>query len=189
MTEIAYIPSLPRAELRRALLRHGGGLDPRLRILAEDLLGAGSTIDMVAVDPAGSAVIILIGEEGDDLATFTRGLAHCAWVGPRIPDWLKLAPSLGLDPAAPVRLLLLCPSYADETVAAAASLGDRVELATTRCVRNGSDAVVLVERRQTPATADPAAAASGSPGTSARFRSGLTEDDLNLTPDEVREFE
>ena len=189
MAEIAYAPPLPRAELRRALLRHrGGGLDPALRVLAEDLLGGGSTIDMLAADPNGAAVIILIGEEGDDLSTFTRGLAQCAWVGPRIKDWLKLAPSLGLDPAARVRLLLLCPSYCDETVAAAASLGDRVELATTRCVRNGSDSVVLVEPRSGPARTA-AMASSPAPGASPRFRSGLTEEDLDLTPEEVREFE
>jgi hypothetical protein len=188
LSEIGYIASLPRAEVRNALRRHGGGLDPSLRVLAEDLLGAGSTIDLVTADPNGRVVLILIGDEGADRDLFTRAIAQRAWVEARLYDWVQLAPSIGIQADAAVKLMLLCPSYTPETLAAGAALGrEVVELCIYRCVRNGSDASVLVERLPgpTPPVSRPTAP---SPGQAARFRSGLTEDDLNLTPLETRDF-
>ena len=133
MPEISYIAPLPRAELRAVLRRSHGALDPSLRILAEDLLGAGSNIDLVAADAAGRVALILIGDEGGDRELFTRAIAQRAWVTARLRDWTQLAPSLGLDIDAPVRLSLLCPSYAAETLAAAAALGpDFMELSVVR---------------------------------------------------------
>ena len=179
---------LPRAEVRSALRRRGGGLDRSLRILAEDLLGAGSAIDLVTADPDGRIVLILIGDDGADRDLFTRGIAQRAWVEPRLRDWVQLAPSIGVRVDAPVKLMLLCPSYTPETLAAAAALGSEVvELCVCRWVRNGSDANVLVERLGTSA-APAERHATPSPGQAARFRSGLTEDDLNLTPLETRDF-
>lgn len=203
MPEISYIAPLPRAELRAALRRSHGALDPSLRILAEDLLGAGSNIDLVAADPAGRVALILIGDEGGDRELFTRAIAQRAWVTARLRDWIQLAPSLGLDIDAPVRLSLLCPSYAAETLAAAAALGrDFVELSVVRCVQNGSSTSVLVERtgevgesgeggrREWIGAADAALTrrSAAAPGQPARFRSGLTEEDLNLTPLEESDF-
>jgi hypothetical protein len=188
VSDVSYIPPLPRTELRAALRRNHAALDPSFRMLAEDLLGAGSTIDLVASDPAGRVALILIGDEGGDRELLTRGIAQRAWVMPRLRDWMQLAPSLGLQLDAPVRLSLVCPAYAAETLAAAAALGrDVVELFVYRCVQNGASSSVLVERvgEADVARQPPAAATASQPP---RFRSGLTEEDLNLTPLEVRDF-
>jgi hypothetical protein len=192
VSELEYIPNLPRAELRAAL-RTGSGFAPALRVFAEDLLGADGTIDLVGVDEAGRVVVVLIGDEGQDRETVTRALAQRAWVRPRLSDWLQLAPSLPFAADAPVVALLLCPSFSSETVAAAADLGpDRIELASLRCVRNGANATVLVDRLT--AAGDPRETGSAprppSGGDrSTRFRSGLSEADLGLTPEEISDFE
>ncbi len=188
MSEVSYIAPLPRTELRAALRRNHAAIDPALRILAEDLLGAGSPIDLVAADAAGRVVLILIGDEGGDRELLTRGIAQRAWVMPRLRDWIQLAPSLGLQVEAPARLSLVCPAYAADTLAAATALGrDLVELFVYRCVQNGASSSVLVEQiGAAPAARQPASPPT--PGQLPRFRSGLTEQDLNLTPLEVRDF-
>lgn len=202
----------PRTELLDAIRHRSSGRQAPLRILAEDVLGAGSTIDLVAVDTSGRLVLLLVCEAGEDLELFTRGLAQRAWVAPRVRDWLQLAPALGVRADGPVRLSLLAPSFREETLAAAEALGPQiVELSTYRWIQNGSAAGVLIEPispAQTggasrlaphPAAEDPfeqtrePQSASGAPAPAAssgsQFRTGLTEEDLNLTDQESREFE
>jgi hypothetical protein len=149
--------------------------------VAEGLLGSDSPIDFVGIDAEGRAVIILVGDSGRDLELVTRGLAQKAWVEPRLRDWLQLAPHLGLRPEMGVRLLLLCPGFRAESRAAAAALApDSPELTLYRCVRNGAGVDALVE----PLDSAPAAPAAAAP-----FRTGLTDADLGIRPEERREFE
>jgi hypothetical protein len=189
-SELHYVAALPRTELRHAL-RRSQVFDPPLRILAEDVLGADSSIDFIAVDPSGRIVLVLIGEDGQDRELLTRGLAQRAWVRPRVRDWLQLAPTLELASTAPVVACLLCSSFSPETRAAAADLGaDVLDLSTLRCVRNGSQAAVLLERVSLPDRPNTrqASVESGAEH-SMRFRSGLNAEDLQLTPEEIRDFE
>ncbi len=164
---------------------------PGLRVVAEDVLGEGARIDFVGIEPDGRAVAVLVGEEGDDLALVARGLAQRAWLEPRLRDWLKLAPGLGLRPQAGVGLVLLGPGFGAESRAASRALGDAApRLVTYRCVRNGSAVVPLVEA-EPPAQGLEAPAAPAPPETAAtpNFRTGLSDALLDLAPDEKREFE
>ena len=182
---LRYVDAMPRQELRDAL-RRAKAFDPPLRILAEDVLGADSRIDFVAVDPSGCVVLVVIGDEGEDSQLLTRALAHRAWVRPRLRDWLQLGPDLEISASAPVVAAILCPSFSPATRAAADDLGPEVvQLSSCRSVRNGAASTVLLERLSPrPAPARPLAADHTS-----RFRSGLSEADLGLTSEEAREFE
>ena len=184
---LRYAPTLPIAEMRAAL-RAPHAFDPPLRVLAEGVLGADSPIDLVAVDPRGRIVLVLIAEGPDDAGLLTRGLAQRAWVEPRLRDWLQLGPELEISASAPVVAALLSPTFAPETRAAADVLGaDVVELWSCRCVRNGSGVAVLLEPLTARGGRTPEApGASPSP---AAFRSGLSEEDLGLAPEEIRDFE
>lgn len=189
-SDLHYVAALPRPELRNAL-RRAQAFDPPLRILAEDVLGADATIDFIAVDPDGRVILVLIGEDGEDRELLTLGLAQRAWVRPRIRDWLQLAPNLELSASAPVVVSLLCSSFSSNTQAAAADLGpDVLNLSTLRCVRNGSEATVLLERLSPPCPPDGRqTGVDPPPAGGASFRSGLTAEDLQLSPEEIREFD
>ena len=162
---------------------------PALRLIAEGVLGADSSIDFVGVEPTGRVVLILIGEEDDDLELVARAVAQRAWVEPRIRDWIQLAPNLGVRPGAGVRAVLFCPSFRHETEAAAAALGDQaVSLVRYRCVLNGGNLETLIEpiaRGAARASTPPRPDRSGLPA----FRTGLSHEDLGLTAEEYVEFE
>ena len=109
---------------------------------------------------------------------------------PRIRDWLQLAPNLELSASAPVVASVLCSSFSADTRAAAADLGpDVLELCTLRCVRNGSEATVLLERLQPDPASGRPLAVDPPPEAGTPFRSGLSAEDLQLTPEEIREFD
>jgi hypothetical protein len=176
--------------LRRSLRNRIGDLDPSLRVFAEDLLGETSTIDLLAVDRTGGLVVVLIGDEGSDLELVARALALCAWVRPRIRDWLQLAPDLGLSPDAGARALICCPSFQAETITAAGSLGPAVlELVRYRWVRNSGSEGVLLERLAAPGGARVPDPDDGRVAEPAPFRTGLSDEDLNLSDEERSEFE
>jgi hypothetical protein len=139
---------------------------PGLRLLAEGLTGADAPIDFVALEPGGRVVLILVGDGGQDLELLGRGLAQRAWVATRLSDWIQLAPNLGLRPDSEVRVLLLCPSYTAETRLAVQAIGPAEASATAP----------QPVPRAAPAAAPP-------------FRTGLTDADLGLTPEERQEFE
>jgi len=267
LAELRIVPPRAREDLLDAICLRTGDLHASLRILARDVLGAGSTIDLVAADASGQVVLVMVAEADEDLASFTRAIAQRAWVAPRVRDWMQLAPDLGVRPDAPVTVSLLAPSFRPETRVAAGAFGDdAVTLSTYRWIRAGSSDAVLFERhalgRQTvakplhppaagatePAPAAPSLDAPYRAGGSvprratapraerreapaaevgeapaaevgeakaaevgeapreetatppppraraaaaarAHFRTGLTDDDLNLTPQEAREFE
>jgi hypothetical protein len=167
-----------------------GALVPGSRLLAERLLGAESRIDFVTLDPTGRVVLVLVGEEGDDLELVGRGLAQRAWVEARLRDWLQLAPDLGARPEACVKVLLVCPSLRPETLAAAGQLDPEIlGLAVYRCVRNGASIETLVE----PVTVTPPEAEAPvnepEPLSVPSFRTGLTDSDLGLSSEERNELE
>lgn len=188
MPELTRCDAPPRRDLLRMLRASAAQQWPAWRVIAEDVLGAEARIDWVALEPGGRACAVLVGTEGEDLELVALGLAQRAWLGPRLRDWLQLAPRIGLRPEAGVRALLLCPAFRGEAVAAAGALGpDALLLATYRCLRDGSGVSVLVEPLASPGALSepaPARAVSVEP-----FRTGLSDLDLGLTPDERREFE
>lgn len=196
----SWAPESFRSWVRRQL----EATEPGLRLVAEDLFALSSRVDWVGVDAQGRAVLILIAEEGRDLECFTRALANRVWVLPRVRDWAQLAPALNFRPSAGVRALLLCGRFDPETEAAAASLpGAPVELG--RCHAPASELEpgrieLLTPRPGAPAADTSQAAPVATPCPApppalapardpAPFRSGLSEADLGLTPDEQREFE
>jgi hypothetical protein len=111
---------------RSQLLRQLRSLLPRLadplEIVAEQILGLDSRIDFVAKDRRGQVVLVFLADRGSDLRALADCLAQCSWVEPRVGDWLKLAPQLGLRPELGVRVLLLASQLDPRTIAAARSV-------------------------------------------------------------------
>jgi len=192
LPELRLISPPPRAQLLEQLRVSLGHAVPGIRLLAEGLLGAGSPIDFVALEPSGRVVLILVGDHGQDLELVGRGLAQRSWVAARLDDWIQLAPNLGLRPDSQVRVLLLCPSYAPDTRAAVQAVGpDVMAPVIYRCVKNGAGFEVLVEHviPDEPAAGNSPLPSGRATAAVAPFRSGLTDADLGLTPEERREFE
>jgi hypothetical protein len=178
-----------RSQLVEGLRARLSEVVPALRLIAEGVLGANSSIDFVGVEPTGRVVLILVGEKDDDLELIARAIAQRAWVEPRIRDWIQLAPNLGLRPGAGVRVVLLCPSFRHETEAAAAALGDQtVSLVRYRYLLNGGNLEIFIEpidRKVALESTPPKPDRSGLPA----FRTGLNHEDLGLTAEEYVEFE
>lgn len=189
MTELrrALIP--PRGELLDLLGGRLGAIVPGWQPLAKDILGADLAIDLLGSDPSGRTVLVQVGGAGEDLELIGRALAQRAWVTPRVRDWLQLAPGLPLRPEAGVLAVLLCPAFRPEAAAAAHSLGPAsLILATYRVFRDGSRFEPLLEPVGAAAAIEqPLHAASHV--APAPFRTGLTDEDLDLTSDEHAEFE
>jgi hypothetical protein len=187
LSELTFAPLPPRPELLRQLRGRLEDLAPGLRVVAESLLGAEARIDFVGIEASGRVVLAIVGSGEDDLALVARALAQRTWVESRLRDWLQLAPNLGLRPEAGVRVWLLAPRFRAESLAAARAAGG-ISLAIFRWVRNGAGADALVEALGDPAEAEKP---SGSPSgrVPAQFRSGLSDVELGLSPEERREFE
>ena len=67
LAEVALTATPPRPQLIEHLRPLLGGLVPSLYLVAEGVLGRDATIDFVGVEPTGRVVLILVGEEDDDL--------------------------------------------------------------------------------------------------------------------------
>ena len=188
MPELSLTAPPPRDELLPRLRQRLPEAVPGLRVVAEGVLGAEATIDFVGLDPDGRVTLVLVGGEGQDLELLARALAQRAWVTPRLRDWQQLAPELGVRSEAGVRVVLLCPEFRPACEAAARSLGAEAPvLVRYRCVRNGAGIEALVEPRG--ARALTAGAATGRRAEELpAFRTGLTDADLGLSPEERREF-
>jgi hypothetical protein len=110
----------------------------------------------------------------------------------RLGDWAQLAPQLSLRVDASPRVVLLAPSFSPAAVAAVrAADPEDLDLVRFRCVRAPSDggAVQVLLEPVRLAGARPAASPlrpAGAPPPAARFRSGLSDADLDLTADERR---
>jgi hypothetical protein len=178
-------------------------MQPPLQTLAENILAEGSRIDLVTRDPLGAVVVVLIADWGRDLAGFTRVQAHVRWVRDRIPDWRQLAPDLAISPD--VQGLLLCPDFQPETITAANASNSPIRLARFRDPQDYTGLVEPLPQPQEDEAALPRPPEAGeAPGELARaaehwtgreplpppgeFRSGLTEQDLQLTLEERNEF-
>lgn len=189
MRELRAVAAPVRADLLGALRARVASVVPGFEPIAEDVLGADAPIDLVGSDPDGRAVLVLVGGEGDDLELIGRGLAQHAWFTAHVGDWLKLAPELPLRPEAGALVVLLCPAFRPESVAAARAVPVPLfALATLRFLQNGAEVEPLIEPLGSSAPAPPRSAAP--PGAPlAPFRTGLTEDDLALSSEEHAEFE
>lgn len=177
MSGLRLAPPPPRDELRRALRAVLGRLGRPLRVLAEDVAGLEGAIDLVAADPAGRVVLVLVADAGGDLELVADGLAQRAWLSPRLGDWRKLAPELDIRPGEGIDLLLLAPEFgARARSAARAADPEGISLARLRFVADGQGQPrPLLERLEAPAGAR--RRGSGAPPRST-FRSGLCDADL-----------
>jgi hypothetical protein len=122
----------------------------------------------------------------------TRALAQRDWVGPRIRDWLKLAPELGLCAESRPASWLLCADFGPETRAAHRALSDDgLGLARIVWGRVGANPEVRlepVEGNRSIAREPAREAAPEERKPSAPFRSGLRDDDFDLSEAERRAF-
>lgn len=201
-----------RPSLRRAIRHQLRRFDPTLRVIAEGFLAEASAIDLLAVGSEGEIISIRIGQGEDDAELLTRCLADLNWLRPRLADFLKLAPGLGLEPSAEPRAMLLCPEFSRETRAAVENFPTRsIELATYHCFRQQGQLSVLLEtvspdRAQTakwqladsslattpspphspsPRLAESSQPLAGMPSASS-FRTGLTDADLHTEVEEEK---
>ncbi len=162
-----------RPELLRLLRTRLPEFRDPLEIVAEQILGLESRIDFVAKDQRGQVVLVFLADRRSDLTLFANALAQCSWMEPRVADWLKIAPQLGLRPELGVRALLLSPRLDPRTVAAAKSVEHPiVELGTCRPVSDGAGVEIQIDLQE----AIPPTPAGGP--TASRFRTGLRPEDL-----------
>jgi hypothetical protein len=186
-------PGVPaaRAELRQQIRDQLQALEPGLRVVAENVLGLASPIDLIAVDAKGSAVAVVIAGQGEDAEQFTRALAERSWLGPRVRDWAQLAPHLGIQTDMPPRIVLAAPDFAPETEAAAASLRAGVlRLVRYYEVAGANGRTLRLEHmvpRPAPGVVQPGPQVPDAEPLPA-FRSGLSESDLGLTVDDPAEL-
>lgn len=212
MTELEWEGRPERHSLRRAIRHRLRRFDPSIRVIAEGFLAEASAIDLLAVGHEGELISIRIGRGGDDVVLLTQSLADLTWLRPRLADFLKLAPGLGLEPSAEPRAMLFCPEFARETCAAVENFPARsIELATYRCLRQHGQLSVLLETRspshqqtdQRPATDThlpdrisqrdtPTPTLSESspqrvdPPSPSSFRTGLSDADLRIAVEEEK---
>jgi hypothetical protein len=171
-----------RAETLRLLRSRLPKLPDPLEILAEQILGLESRIDFVAKDPRGQVVLVFLADRGSDLELLADSLAQRSWMEPRVADWVKLAPHLGLRPQLGVRVLLLASHLDPRTIAAAKSLEGRIvgpegrilDLGICLPVGNGTGFEILIDLLESP---PPTLVPTAEPVTS-RFRTGLRAEDL-----------
>jgi hypothetical protein len=165
---------------------------PGFRPLARDLLAEESRIDLFGVDERGAAVLVCLGEADPAVALVGRLLAQRRWLESRLSDWLKLAPGLGVRPDLPILGVLACPGFGPEARAAAEALdASWLRLVRYRAVRNGAGVGLLLEALEGAAASappDPPPTQPREPAP-ARFRTGLSDGDLELSDAERAEFE
>lgn len=123
MSGLLRVAAPPRARVLAGLSGLLVALPEPLHALLEQVTGLEGEIDLVARDGRGRAVAVSLAAEGQDLAALADLLAQCDWLRPRLRDWLKLNPALGVNPELGVRGLLLAPEFGPRTVAAARSVG------------------------------------------------------------------
>lgn len=164
-----------RQDLLRLMRSQLPKLPDPLEVVAEQILGLDSRIDFVARDRRGQVVLVLLADRGADLRLLADSLAQRSWIEPRVRDWLKLAPQLGLRPELGVRVLLLAPHLDPRTIAAAKSLeGPTIDLGLCRPVSNGAGIEILIE----VLGASPQVSTEIAEPTVSRFRTGLRAEDL-----------
>ncbi len=189
MSSLSIAPPPPHTQLIDRIERGLSEMGYGTRSIARDVLAADGPIDLVLADGQGRVVLVVVRDSGDAREILADGLAHRAWVAPRIRDWVQLAPDRGLQSEVAPQLLLIAPHFDDRVRAAVRSIdsGD-IDLLRFRCLANGSGVNVVLE----PIWVDGRDARSPddhSPPLSTPFRSGLSDTELGLSPAERAEFE
>lgn len=200
MSALLRVAAPARERVRAGLPALLAALPDPLHVLVEQVTGLSGEIDVVARDGRGHAVAVRLALGGDDLSALGDLLAQCDWLAPRLRDWLKLNPALGVRPELGVRGLLLAAQFDARTVAAARALGSgRLALARVSAFElQGSLQLVLEPLGLAPdrEPAGPPTAADEPPGEvvgrtlaeigpevaalESRFRTGLRDDELGL---------
>jgi hypothetical protein len=205
MNGLLRVVAPPRARVRAGLSKLLAGLPEPLHALVEQVTGLEGEIDLVARDGRGRAVAVSLAADGEDLGALADLLAQCDWLRPRLRDWLKLNPALGVNPELGVRGLLLATEFGPRTVALARSVGDdALALGRVSAFEWQGALQLAVEplalgpsRPLAPASAAPQGPREGpedcrpgrlalaevGPGVAAlesRFRTGLQDDELGL---------
>jgi len=180
----------PRAELLQGVREGLQRLGVSLRVLASDVLGAEARIDLVAADPDGRITLVLLATDEEDLALVALGLAQRGWVEARLADWAQLAPGQGLRTDGGVRVMLVAPRFSPQALAAVRGADPELfDLVTYRCLQDGAGVEVLLEPAWLGgAPARPGPAEAGPPP-GARFRTGLSDADLVVSPEERRRLD
>jgi len=203
LAELEWEGRPERPSLRRAIRHQLRSFDPTVRVIAESFLAEVSSIDLLAVGGEGELISIRIGQGGDDAVVLTQSLADLTWLRPRLSDFLKLAPGLGIEPSAEPRAMLFCTNYALETRAAVENLPSRsIELLTYHCFRQQGQLAVLfeswalphpralaqdrVEQRPPPTKDFKSQPPLAGPPSPSGFRTGLRDADLCIEPDEEK---
>jgi hypothetical protein len=196
MAELVPLHTLDIGGVRRGLRRRLEALGLREGWCVEGILGAEAPIDLVAADPEGAAVAVIVAAPGGELAAVASALAQRAFVAARIGDWKQLSPGLPLRSDAAARAIVVGEEFCPRAVAAAGAAGPgRIELWRGRALRNGGGIELVLERVARPpaggAELDPAGARTDprSRSLQSRFRTGLGDLDLGLSPEETREFD
>jgi hypothetical protein len=193
-------PSHARTELLAAVGAELHQVVPGWRWIAQELLAQDSRIDLFGVDEDAAAVIVGVGAAPRELELLGRLLAWRHWLTPRLPDWLKLAPALGVRPDRPIRAVLVCHEPGIELCTAVESLGlSWLQLVRRRGDEGGRRAPGARLERLVARPEDTGLPRSGNGAVQrapvvesapqAAFRTGLTDADLGLSPDERAEFE
>jgi hypothetical protein len=199
LAELEWESHPERPSLRRAIRHQLRRFDPTIRVVAEAFFAEASPIDLLAVGGEGEVISVRIGQHDDDARLLTQSLADLSWLRPRLGDFLKLAPGLGIEPSAEPRAMLFATRFAAETRAAVENFPSRsIELLTYHCFRQQGQLSVLFEPCTPPQAqssaqntgehrmSEPPKAKSQSPldarlvgpPSSSGFRTGLTNADL-----------
>jgi hypothetical protein len=195
-----------RPSLRRAIRHQLRRFDPTIRVVAEAFLAEASPIDLLAVGGEGEVISIRIGQDDEDARLLTQSLADLSWLRPRLGDFLKLAPGLGIEPSAEPRAMLFAPRFASATRAAVENFPSRsIELLTYHCFQQQGQLTVLFESWAPPRAHSPAPNTgeyriSEQPGVKTRsrlgdtpspssFRTGLTNADLSSDFEEEKNLD
>ena len=123
MSSLLRVAAPTRARVLASLSGLLAALPEPLYPLVEQITGLDGEIDLVARDGRGRAVAVSLAAEGQDLAALADLVAQCDWLRPRLRDWLKLNPALGVNPELGVRGLLLAGEFGPRTLALARSIG------------------------------------------------------------------
>ena len=115
-------------------------------------------------------------------AFLAAGLAQRAWVEARLSDWLQLAPGLGVRPELRPRLLLVAREL-PRSLCTAAREADAEGIRLARFAPDAeAPAGFRLERVEPPPR--PRRTRTAAPAPASRFRTGLGEDDLDLSGEE-----
>ena len=203
MAELEWQGEVQTGSLRRALRQALRRTSPDWRVVAEGFLAATSPIDLLAIGARGQLIGLraAASEPADGGARLlARALSDLAWLTPRVEDFHKLAPELGLRPLAPPCVALFAPDFDAEVLGAVTHLSsllgpDRLALTRYRALRQQGQLTLLLEPvgKDTPQTAAappddlplapprPSSPLVDPPSPSA-FRTGLTDADLRSEP-------